>query len=139
MGASLGGLTGALYATKHSPLEFVFLAVPAIDLTSFLLPRTGLGAFRADTAVFDATRKALRRITPLNYLPSIPVDRIAIVAHQGDLICPVPHTRELVRLWNIPNYTEVVGGHWLYLDHKVRGRTWYGWLERYGFLPRRDA
>lgn len=134
IGASLGGLTGALHATAPSPLEFVFLVVPAVDLTSFLLPRPGHMGFLPDAALLAATRAALHRITPLSYAPSIDANRIAVVAHEGDRICPVGYTRELVRRWQIPNYTEVVGGHWVYLDRKVRGRTWYGWLERTGFL-----
>jgi pimeloyl-ACP methyl ester carboxylesterase len=134
IGASLGGLTGALYATTPAPLEFVFLVVPAVDLTSFLLPRPGRMEFVPDAMLMDATRAALRRITPLSYVPSIDAERIAVLAHEGDRICPVRHTRDLVHRWKIPNYTEVVGGHWVYLDHKVRGRTWYGWLQRSGFL-----
>jgi hypothetical protein len=128
-------LTGALYATTPAPIEFVFLVVPAVDLTSFLVPRAGHMAFPTDAAVLDATRAALRRITPLAYEPSIDVSRIAVVAHEGDRICPVRYTRELVSHWKVPNYTEVVGGHWVYLDRKIRGRTWVDSLTRWGFLP----
>jgi pimeloyl-ACP methyl ester carboxylesterase len=135
IGASLGGLTGALYATTPTPLEFVFLVVPAVDLTSFLVPRAGHMGFRPDALLLDATRAALRRITPLSYAPSVDADRIGVVAHEGDRICPVRHTRELVRRWKIASYTEVVGGHWVYLDRQVRGRTWYAWLQRAGFAP----
>jgi len=135
VGASLGGLTGALLATASVPLEFVFLVVPAVDLETFLLPRASRMRFRPDGEVRDATRAALRRITPLSYAPAFDVNRIAIVAHEGDAICPVKYTRDLVRRWQIPHYTEVVGGHWVYLDHKTRGRTWYGWLKSAGFLP----
>ena len=137
IGASLGGLTGALYATSPTPLAFLFLVVPAVDLTTFLEPRPGLMTFPPDAALRDATHAALRRITPLAYAPALDVDRIAVVAHEGDRICPVEHTRELVSRWKISHYTEVVGGHWVYLDRKVRGRTWYAWLDRAGFLPRR--
>lgn len=136
IGASLGGLTGALYATTPNPVEFVFLVVPAVDLTSFLLPRAGHMAFRPDARVVDATRAALRRIAPVSYAPSIDVRKVAIVAHEGDRICPVADTRQLVKRWGIASYTEVVGGHWVYLDRKVRGRTWYGWLRGAGFLDR---
>jgi len=134
IGASLGGLTGALYATTPTPLEFVFLVVPAVDLTTFLMPRAGLMQFPADALLLEATRAALRRITPLSYAPSMPVERIGVVAHEGDRICPVRYTRDLVRRWKITSYTEVVGGHWVYLDRRVRGRTWYAWLQRAGFL-----
>jgi pimeloyl-ACP methyl ester carboxylesterase len=48
LGASLGGLTGALYATVRARVEFLFLVVPAIDLTSFLLPRPGHMSFPPD-------------------------------------------------------------------------------------------
>ncbi|HEX7480143.1 MAG TPA: alpha/beta hydrolase [Polyangiales bacterium] len=134
IGASLGGLSGALYATRPAPLDFIFLVVPATDLTTHLMPRGSRMQFRPDDAVRNATRSALLRITPSTYAPGYDVERIAIVAHEGDRICPVQATRELVQRWKITNYTEVVGGHWVYLDRQVRGRTWYGWLARQGYL-----
>ena len=79
-------------------------------------------------------REAIERIVPTSYAPRFDVERMSIVAHEGDRICPIQHTRALVQAWQVPHYTEVVGGHWVYLDHQVRGRTWYGWLQRMGYL-----
>jgi len=136
IGASLGGLTGALYlcAGVAPPLDFVFLVVPAVDLTGYLEPRASLMSFAIDAEVRELTHRAVRRIVPTGYAPRFDVERICVVAHEGDRICPVRYTRELVERWQIRHYTEVVGGHWVYLDHRVRGRTWYGWLESMGYL-----
>lgn len=134
IGASLGGLTGALYATTPAPLSFIFLVVPATDLRTHLMPRESRMRFAADAEVVDASLAALRLITPACYEPKFDVQHIGIVAHQGDRICPVKSTRELVTRWKIPSYTEVVGGHWIYLDRSTRGRTWYGFLAQHGFL-----
>jgi len=134
IGASLGGLTAALYATTEPLVEFMFLVVPATNLESFLAPRASRMAFAPDGALATATRAALCRIAPASYRPRIDVDRIAVVAHEGDRICPEHYTRDLVARWDLEHYTRVVGGHWVYLDRKTRGRTWYGWLERHGFL-----
>jgi hypothetical protein len=139
VGASLGGLTTALYATRPSPVDFMFLVVPAADLTEVLAPRASRMGFPNDAEIESATRSAVRLITPARHTPHFDVSRIAVVAHQGDLICPVPYTRELVQRWRIEHYDEVVGGHWLVLDRKARGRAWYGWLERSGFLPVRTG
>ncbi len=135
IGASLGGLTCALMATTGVQADFIFMVVPAVDLESFLMPRPSLMKFPVDEEVRETTAQALKRIVPMSYTPRFDVQRIGVVAHQGDLICPVRHTRALVEAWNISEYVEVVGGHWVYLDHKIRGRTWYGWLKRMGYLP----
>lgn len=134
IGASLGGLSGALYATQKAAVEFIFLVVPATDLRTHLLPRGNRMRFRADAEIVRASLAAMQKITPASYAPGFDVTRMAVVAHEGDRICPVTSTRALVEAWRIPNYTEVVGGHWLYLDHSVRGRTWYGWLASQGFI-----
>lgn len=135
VGASLGALTAALYATRPSAVDFMFLVVPAADLSEVLAPRASRMRFTPDAEIESATRSAVRLITPARHAARFDVNRIGVVAHQGDLICPVHHTRELVQRWGIEHYEEVVGGHWLTLDRKARGRAWYGWLQRAGFLP----
>jgi hypothetical protein len=55
---------------------------------------------------------------------------MAVVYHAGDRLCEARHTRAWIERWGIGDAVEVVGGHWLYLDRGVRGRTWYQWLAK---------
>jgi len=133
IGASLGGYSAALYAAAGPAVDFLFMVVPAIDLSAFLKPRAGGFSFEINDLIGAQTRRALEVISPLAYLPRYDVNKMAVVMHGGDKICDPRFTRQWVEKWKIPNFVEVAGGHWLYFDHRVRGRTWYGWLERMGF------
>ncbi|MDH5674484.1 MAG: alpha/beta hydrolase [Myxococcales bacterium] len=138
IGASLGGLTAALYATTEASrsADFLFLVVPAVNLCDYLQPRASRMAFAIDDELRTLSTLAMRRIVPTHYPPRFDVSRIALVAHQGDRICPLRYTRQLTAAWKLEHVDEVVGGHWVYLDHKTRGRSWYGWLERMGYMVR---
>jgi pimeloyl-ACP methyl ester carboxylesterase len=133
IGASLGGYSAALYAAAGPAVDFIFTVVPAIDLSAFLQPRSGGFSFKIDELVRSQTRRALEVVSPLTYFPRYDVSKIAVVMHGGDKLCDPRFTRQWVERWKIPNFVEVAGGHWLYFDHRVRGKTWYGWLERMGF------
>jgi pimeloyl-ACP methyl ester carboxylesterase len=133
IGASLGGYAAALYAAAGPMVDFLFTTVPAVDVSSYLQPRAAGFSFAIDDAVVAATRRALRAVSPMSYAPRFDVNKIAVVMHLGDRICDPRSTREWVEKWKIPNFVEVVGGHWLYFDHRIRGRTWYGWLEQLGY------
>jgi pimeloyl-ACP methyl ester carboxylesterase len=133
IGASLGGYAAALYAAAGPAVDFIFTVVPAIDLSAYLQPRAGGFSFKIDDLVRRHTRRALEVVSPLTYFPRYDVNKMALVMHGGDKICDPRFTRQWVERWKIPNVVEVVGGHWLYFDHRVRGKTWYGWLERMGF------
>ena len=134
IGASLGGYTGALYATQAAPLDFIFTAVPAIDLWDYLKPKSGGFAFEVDESIIDATRKALQVISPLHYPPKFDVKNISVVLHGGDRICRPQYIRSWIEKWGIENVVEVAGGHWLYLDRRIRGATWYGLLAAKGYI-----
>lgn len=134
IGASLGGYTAALYAVFDAPLDFIFMTVPAADLSPQLMPRKSLFPFKLDAELLETSRQVLGLITPLHYRPAFDTANICVIAHQGDRICPIAHVRELVQGWSIPNYHEVIGGHWAYLDRDRRGRTWYGWLAQKGYI-----
>lgn len=58
---------------------------------------------------------------------------MAVVYHAGDRLCEARHTRAWIERWGIGDAVEVVGGHWLYLDRGVRGRTSYQWLAKMGY------
>jgi len=134
IGASLGGYTSALYAAHAAAVDFMFLAVPALDFFRYLRPRPGLFAFPVDETIVSETRQALDLVTPWRYAPRFDPDRICVVAHAGDRLCEARLTRAWVEQWQIKNYTEVPGGHWLHFGGNLRGRIWYAWLEKMGYL-----
>jgi hypothetical protein len=134
IGASLGGYTALLYATAANPLCFIFLVVPLVDLTAQMRPRRARLAFAPDANIESKSRQALQRVSPLDLEPVFDPEDICIVAHTGDRMCPIEHTRELVDRWRLPCFLQVVGGHWVYLDRDARGRAWYEWLGKKGFI-----
>ncbi|MCX5858618.1 MAG: hypothetical protein NT056_01770 [Proteobacteria bacterium] len=134
IGASLGGYALALYAAAGPRADFLFLVVPAVDFSHYLMPRPGGFRFEVDEKVTAATRSALQLVSPLHYPPRFDVGKIKVVMHQGDRLCPVEKTREWIRKWFVTNVVEVVGGHWLYFDHDSRGAAWYGWLKQMGYI-----
>jgi len=133
IGASLGGYTSALYATLDAPVNFMFLAVPAVDFYPFLKPRPDLFNFTIDQSLLAETRKALDLITPFKYKPKFDVAKICVVAHGGDRLCDARLTHQWIEKWKIALYTEATGGHWLQFSGDLRGRTWYSWLEKMEF------
>lgn len=134
IGASLGGFTCALYATFNAPVDFMFMVVPAVSFSSLLKPRDSRFSFKVDSDIVSRSEEALEIISPRAYCPGFDPEKICVVAHAGDRLCEPRFTRELVEKWSIPNFVEVIGGHWLYFDRSVRGDTWYGWLKRMGYL-----
>ena len=134
IGASLGGYALALYASTGPRVDFMFLVVPAVDFSHYLMPRPQGFSFPVDEKVASATRAALKLVSPLGYPARFDVNKIKVVMHQGDRLCPAEKTREWIRQWSIPNVVEVIGGHWLYFDHETRGAAWYGWLKKMGYI-----
>lgn len=135
IGASMGGFTAALYATlvTGGP-DFMFMAVPAVTVERYLEPSRFRFGFPVDSELCRATRRAQELCSPLYLKPSYDVGRIRVVAHSGDRVCDAEDTRRWIESWNIEDYTEVVGGHWLYLDRRARGRAWYGLLRERGYV-----
>ena len=131
IGASLGGYTAALYATVPAPLDFMFLAVPALDFHDHLRPRSASFRFPVDAEIAARSDEALDLVSPLKRQPAFDVNRIRVVAHSGDLICDPRCTRQWIKEWRIANFTEVPGGHWLYFDRSARGAAWRQWLEKW--------
>lgn len=134
IGASMGGFTAALYATQVTVgPDFMFLAVPAVSVERYLKPGRSRFGFPVDSELVRATRRAQELCSPLYLKPSYDVDRLRVVAHAGDRVCEARETRLWVENWDIEDYIEVVGGHWLYLDRRARGDAWYGLLKERGY------
>lgn len=135
IGASMGGFTAALYAAQAAGgPDFMFLAVPSVAVTGYLEPRQGNFGFAVDEELARATRRAQELCTPLYLKPRYDVGRIRVVAHAGDRVCDVRDTRRWRESWGIEDYREVTGGHFLYLEKRVRGEAWYGLLRERGFI-----
>ncbi len=135
VGASLGGYVCALHATIDRSPDCVFVAVPALRMDRALSPRRFKLGFPVDADVRDITRRALDLVAPACYAPTMSVDDICVVYHEADRIADADYTREWIERWQIPHQTALHGGHWAFFDRKARGRAWYGWLTRNGYLP----
>ena len=133
IGGSLGGLAVGLYATQTTAPAFIFSVVPAVRMDGHLDPARARLPFKVDDLVRFSTFRALDIIDPTFYQPRYPLDRFAVVFHQGDKINDAKWTREWVAQWNLQNVTALPGGHWWVFDGKARGKTWYQWLEKNGF------
>lgn len=135
IGASMGGYGCALLATADASPACTFVAVPALRLNRTLVPRGWKFRFPVDAGLARLTERALEIAAPVNYVPRMRPEDIAVVYHAGDRIAEVAYTQEWVAGWKIPNVTVLQGGHWAVFDGKARGRAWYAWLAKYGFLP----
>ncbi len=137
IGASMGGFTAALYAAQvSSGPDFMFMAVPAVAVTRYLKPRPFRFGFPVDDALVRATERAQELCSPLYLRPSFDVRRIRVVVHAGDRVCDVRDTRRWRDSWGVEDYTEVTGGHFIYLDKRARGEAWYGLLGEWGYTGR---
>ncbi len=134
IGASLGGFTAALYATFDVPVDFMFMVVPAINFNHYLSPSRARFSFRVDSEIEEKTSEALQLVSALNYKPVFDVNKISVVMHAGDRLAEAKTTREWIKKWSILNCVEVTGGHWLYFDRDIRGKTWYGRLREMGYI-----
>lgn len=136
VGASLGGYVCALHAVCDGSPDFAFVAVPALRLDHALTPRRLKLGFRIDEEVRSKTSQALQLVAPANYKPTMSVDDIGVVYHEGDRIADAAYTREWIERWRIPHRTALKGGHWAVFDRKARGRAWYAWLKRYDYIAK---
>jgi len=134
IGASMGGLTASLYATTAPLADFMFLVVPVVGMDIYLAPRKKYFTFPIDRDIVEASGRAAPIISALNYKPRFDLDRFQVVMHAGDRMCPGEDTKRWIEAWKIKNVVEVVGGHWLYFDREARGRAWYGWLTKFGYI-----
>lgn len=87
---------------------------------------------------YDVKQPALEIVAPVTYRPKMNVDDIGVVYHQGDRLTGATYVRDWVERWGIKNVTPIPGGHWATFDHKARGKAWYGWLKRYGFVGKAE-
>ncbi|MBU1669512.1 MAG: alpha/beta hydrolase [Actinobacteria bacterium] len=135
IGASMGGFTAAQYATQVTGgPDFMFLVVPGVSMERYLEPGRSRFGFPVDSELVRATERTQELFSPLYMKPLYDVDRIRVVAHAGDRLCPAEDTRRWIESWGIEDFIEVVGGHWLHLDRKARGNAWYGLLRERGYI-----
>lgn len=135
IGASMGGFTAALYASQIiDGAEFMFLAVPAVSVHDYLKPVRFRFTFPVDLELERATERAQQLFSPLFLKPTYDVDKMRVVAHGGDRVCPAADTRRWIGDWGIEDYVEVTGGHWMYLDRRARGDAWYSLLKQRGYM-----
>lgn len=134
IGASLGGYLSALYACLQSDVDFSAMMVPAVSLSKPLGTAEARFGFPADTLLREKMRMVYELHSPLNFSPRLGKDRILVVASRGDLLCPFAFVHELCERWGWPDHAFLRGGHWLIFDGALRGRAWYSFLQRMGYL-----
>ena len=134
-GASLGGYSCALHAVVDDSAESIYLAVPSVRMDYTLKPRSFKLGFPIDDEIRGVTARALDLVAPANYSPKMRTGDICVVFHEADRIADADHTREWIARWGIEHQTPLHGGHWAVFDRKARGRVWYAWLKRYGYIP----
>ncbi|MBT3981716.1 MAG: alpha/beta fold hydrolase [Bacteriovoracaceae bacterium] len=134
IGASLGAFTGCLYSTRSNLMDSLFLVVPAVNLHPMLAPENSLFNFELTDQMATMSKSLIDFITPENYESQLSPDSMKIVYHKGDKLLDSMNLASFAQKWKIENLVEVTGGHWLYFDQKIRGKTWYSWLNHRGFI-----
>lgn len=134
IGASLGGYNTALFACLSDIAAFGAMMVPAVNFSQPLGP----GTVKHPFPVSDRLRKKIQQVwelhSPLNLDPKIEPEKLLVVASRGDMLCPFENVNALCDRWGIKNRHFLAGGHWLIFDSGRRGRVWYAFLRRRGFL-----
>jgi pimeloyl-ACP methyl ester carboxylesterase len=136
IGASLGGyLAGQLASLEYSKgVDFCALMVPGV---SFEKP-IGPDSFALPFSVNDRLKKKIHSVwnfhSPLNMELSMPKEKLLVVASTGDRLCPFVYTRKLCEKWGWPEHHFLDGGHWLMFSRAKRGKAWYNFLQRQGFI-----
>lgn len=107
MGMSLGGYTASLLATLEQRLAFAVPVIPLACIADFAHAQGRLGKTPEEARIErTALEDAYSIVSPLRRKPSLPSDRIRVIAGRGDRITPVSHAEKLathfntdVRLW----------------------------------------
>lgn len=134
IGASLGGYLAGLFICLQPIVDFAAMMVPVVNLSGTLGPDIAKLPFPVDAGFLTKAQKIYEFHSPLNFLPKIAKDHILIIASQGDRLCPFKFVRLLCEKWDWPEHQFLRGGHWLIFNNSLRGRTWYAFLQRMGYL-----
>ena len=135
LGASMGGYNAALFSCLSSEPTFAAMMVPAVNYSKPLGPEHARLPFRLEGELLEKSLRLWEFHSPLYLKPRMPLNRLLFIASRGDRICPFEYTRDLVERWGGPEHHFHTGGHWLIFNRKARGRAWYAFLSRMGFLP----
>lgn len=134
IGASLGGYLAGLYVCLRDDVDFSAMMVPAVNLSRPLGTDTARFAFPVSAGLRERMRQVYEMHSPLRFSPRLSRDRILIIASRGDLLCPFEYTRLLCERWGWPEHVFLRGGHWLVFNPGLRGRAWYSFLGKTGYL-----
>ena len=139
LGASLGGYISALFVCLQSVVDFAAMMVPAVSFLKPLGPDTARLPFPVGAELAEKMRMVYELHSPLHFQPKISKDHLLIIASRGDRFCPFESVRLLCERWAWPEHHFLRGGHWLIFNNRVRGRAWYEFLSRMGYLSIQDS
>lgn len=135
IGASLGGYIAALYTCLSDSASFAAMMVPAINLSQPFGPESVRLPFPVGNDLLNKIMRVWEMHSPMKLKPMIPLDNILFVASKGDKLCPFKNVLTLCENWGWPPHLFLTGGHWLVFNN-TRGKAWYQFLERMGFIPK---
>jgi pimeloyl-ACP methyl ester carboxylesterase len=138
-GMSLGGYTGALWASVDPELAFAVPMIPAVSMSE-LMWRHGAGSparRRAEKAGVDQRLldEAFAIHAPLSRPVALPRDRLLIVAGRGDRITPPDQARALWQHWGRPALHWFPGGHLAQIGRGDAFRALRRHLQGLGLIP----
>ncbi len=135
IGASLGGYIAALFVSLTTIAELVAVVVPLVSFEGLHVPPVPPIRDTKQKALLTQRLSILWRIhSPLSYTCSLPPASCLIIAAQGDRLCPFSDVLRLYEHWGKPPHLFLRGGHVLFFPRSERGKAWYGFLLRNGFI-----
>jgi pimeloyl-ACP methyl ester carboxylesterase len=114
LGMSLGGYTGALWASVCDDLDFALATIPAVSMPTLILrpgSESSLARRLRDAGVDDLLLHEVFAVhSPLARPPRLPAERLFVIAGDGDQITPAEQARALIDHWGCQSYW-FAGGH----------------------------
>ncbi|MEW6440680.1 MAG: hypothetical protein AB1640_07040 [bacterium] len=133
-GASLGGYLAALFASLTAMPAVVCLIVPLVSFHGIRLPVPFHPALGGDDGAAERVAELWKIHSPLSRGCRLPPERCLIIAARGDRLCPFEDVQELYERWNRPDHLFLRGGHVWFFPRQARGKAWYAFLARNGFI-----
>jgi hypothetical protein len=137
MGMSLGGYSAALLATLEARLQFLLLFIPLASIEDFAHRHGRLtGTPEQQRAQWQALREAQWAVSPFSRAPTLPAERVLVLAGDSDLVTGRPHAEQLAQHFGVePRFFP--GGHLLHFGRERAFSALWELLSQSGFAHSR--
>jgi pimeloyl-ACP methyl ester carboxylesterase len=133
-GMSLGGYTTALLATVESNLAFAIPFIPVADMTDVVVEHEALRGTRVPRKLVEAGKRALAIVRPLGRTPTVPGDRVLVVAGEHDRITHPGHAEQLAAHFGA-ELAKFPGAHLLQFGRREGFGAMARFLARHRIIP----